>query len=213
VTWTRPSRWIAAATVIVLAQACSGGPGRVSLSPPSGKISHEDYDKFRGRWTRGTKIIKQLDTTLHLHATLFAPEFSAAYVARRTHTFKLPADKRAELSARLRKEWSESYPFFLAAATMDYDWNNFDRKDPTWSLSLINDKGEQVSPVEVKVEREITPIIVDLFPFVGRFHRVYWVRFPKTLPDGRPLLRDEIRRLSIRCAGPLGRAELVWQVR
>ena len=63
------------------------------------------------------------------------------------------------------------------------------------------------------MEREITPIIVDLFPYVGRFHRVYRVRFPKTLPDGRPLRRSETRRLSIRCAGPLGRAELVWQIR
>lgn len=212
-TWIGPSRWIAAAAVIALAQACSGGPEQVSLAPASGKISHEDYDKLRGRWTRGTKIIKQLDTTLHLHATFFAPEFSAAYVARQAHTFKLPAEKRAALAARLRKEWSESYPFFIAAATMDYNWNNFERKNPTWSLSLVNDKGEQVAPVEVKVEREITPIIVDLFPFVGRFHRVYWVRFPKTLPDGRPLRRSETRRLSIRCAGPLGRAELVWQIR
>lgn len=210
-TWRRAAL-LGAAALAALA-GCSSDPGRVSLAAPGSKLTHQDYEQQLARWTRSTKIIKQLDTTLRVHAVLFAPEFTEAYVARHGHVFKLSRTKRTALAASLRQQWSESYLFIVAAATMDYTWNDLERKESVWNLTLANDAREQVSSSEIKAERQISATTIDFFPFVERFHRVYWVRFPRALPDGRPLVRTGTERLSLRLSGSLGHAVLDWQIR
>lgn len=208
-----PRVTLALPALLAALSACSGAPEPVSLGPARQRFTHEDYEKQRERWTRNGKIIRQLDTTLRVHATCFAPEFTAAYVAHQAHVFKLSGEKRAELAKQLQSRWEQVYVFFVAAATMDYDWNDFDSKRSVWNVSLVNDKDEQVAPQKITSESKNNANIVNSFPFVGRFHRVYWFHFPKSLSDGRPLVRGSTKRLSLRFAGPLGHATLSWQLR
>jgi hypothetical protein len=185
----------------------------VSLGPPKARVTHESYDKLRERWTRQQKVIKKLDTTLRVHATCFSPEFVAVYTVKRAQIFKLPPGEREALSRQLKEEWSRSYPFLVAMATQDYSWNDLDRKNSVWKVTLANDKKQVVSPSQITAEREVTPTITELFPFVSRFHRVYHLRFPKTLPDGSPLVGADTEQLALRLAGALGHAELTWRLR
>jgi hypothetical protein len=185
----------------------------VSLGPPKARVTHESYDELLERWTRQQKVIKKLDTTLRIHAVCFSPEFVAGYTAKRAQIFKLPPNERAALARQLKEEWSRSYPFLVAMATQDYSWNDLDRKGSVWKVMLANDKKQAVAPSQITAEREISPTISEIFPFVGRFHRVYHLRFPKTLPDGSPLVSAETALLALRLAGPLGHAELTWRLR
>lgn len=208
----RTPRTLLVGLILCTVAGCGEKRPQVSLAPPRQGISHKDYDGIRQRWTRNSRIIKKLDTTLRVHATLFAPEFNAAYAARRAHMFKLAARDRAELSQRLADQWSKSYAFLVSAATVDVAVNDFDRRRSVWRVSLANDRDGQVVADEIR--RETTDATLkDLFPYIGRFHSAYTFRFPRTLPDGTPLVDDSTRTLTLRFAGALGQTELVWQLR
>ena len=191
--------------------SCGGSPPIVSLGPPRSAPRYQDYDDLLGRWTRKAQIIKKLDTTLRVNATLFSPEFNAVYVAQRTQMFKLPDDERRKLATELAEQWSRSYVFLVAAATIDFNWNDFNQKRSVWRVSLANDQGDQLDATEIERQHE-NATLKALFPFIGRFHRAYIFRFPKLLPDGRALT-DGSHQLVLRFAGPLGQADLVWRLR
>ena len=196
----------------LLAVGCGAGSPRLSLAPSDTPPSHEDYDKIRKRWTRGARILKQLDTTLRVHATFLTPEFNAAYHARSVHMFGLSYHKREKLKRELSEQWSKAYAFIVASATLKHDWNDFDRKDSIWNITLANDRGEQVDATEIR-RQPINATLKELFPYVGHFHQAYRLHFPKTLPSGRPLANRETRHLALRIAGPLGRSDLTWRLR
>ena len=205
----RPKHW----ALLLCLGGCSAGPPVVSFAPPVRDYSEQDYKKTRQSWTRNAQIIKTLDTTLRVHATCYSPEFIAAYVAMNAHMFKLSAAARTQLARQLNDEGTKSYSFMVAAATSDFRWNDFERKETIWRVGLVNDRQEQVVPVEIKAAKEISATTVELFPYVDSFYRVYQIRFPKTLPDGRPLIGEETHHFVLRFAGPLGLAELVWRLR
>lgn len=193
--------------------ACKSAPVVVSLAPPSAEYTAEDYPQVLNRWTRMDKLLKELETTLNVHATWFSPDFSAAYVSRNADVFKLSRSRRQELEQRLAKEREGSYTFFVGAATFDFKWNDFDRRKSVWNITLINNSGEQVSPLEIKRAGPMTPVSTSFFPYLNKFSVGYHIHFPRTLPDGRPLIRPETERLTLRFAGPLGLAQLHWQFR
>lgn len=196
-----------------LLAGCPSGSPLVSLAPPSRPPQASEYSEIQSRWTRSARVIKALDTSLDVHATLFSPEFAAAYLARRSQMFRLtPADQARE-ERQLREETESGYTFFVTAASHDWNWIDFERPGSVWRLSLANANGEQVTPSQIRLERQVTATTMELFPQVADFHRVYTVRFPQALPDGRSLLRGDGQRLVLRFAGPLGHAELVWRFR
>ena len=61
------------------AYGCAAPNPIVSLAPPAKAPVSDSYPDQLRRWTRFGRIIKQLDTPLKVHATLFAPEFASAY--------------------------------------------------------------------------------------------------------------------------------------
>jgi hypothetical protein len=191
---------------------CSGGAPVVSLEPVRKPILHSEYGKIRGRWTRQAKIIKKLDTTLRVHATCFSPEFIAAYVARRARLFRLPKEKADQLRHQLMAQWSEGMTFLVAASTIDFDHNDFDRSKTIWRVTLENDRGQQLVPSQILSEKKNTATITEMFPYVGRFHRVYTFTFPKKVTDTDPLINSSTERFTLHFSGPLGHAALVWRL-
>jgi hypothetical protein len=174
---------------------------------------HSSYEKTRERWTRDVRLTKALDTSLSVWATLFTPEFTSAYVKRRTEMFKLTGAEQAALERQVRDDAGSGYYFFVAAAAHDYNWVDFEQPRSVWRVALLNSKGEQVAASRIELERRVTATVVELFPYVTEFYRTYTVRFPLTLPDGRPLLRGgSEEELTLRFAGPLGHAELRWKL-
>ena len=201
--------------VVLCAAGCTSRSPVVNIAPTSHQYGQGAYQRVFTHWTRHSKIIKleRLDTTLRVHATCLSPDFTAAYVARYEHLFKLPRRERNRISKEMNDTWKQSYAFTVAAATTDRRWNDFDKKRSIWRIALINDLQQQVAPVEVKTEKIITATIKEMFPYVGDFYRFYRVRFPRKLSDGTELIRKDTRYIAIRIAGPLGKTELVWRLR
>jgi hypothetical protein len=192
---------------------CNPASTPVSLAPPLERVTAKDYDRLRERWTRSAQIIKLLDTTLRVHATLYSPEFIAAFGAMNGQLFKLPDGERTKLERQLGDEARRTHSFFVAASTSDMRWNDLEGKESVWRMALVNDQQEQLTPVEVRPQRDITPTTIELFPFVGDFYRTYIVRFRQALPDGRPLVRADTRQLLLRFSGALGQTDLVWRLK
>jgi hypothetical protein len=192
---------------------CPSSPPPVSLGPSGTRFTARDYDSVRDRWTRSGRIIKQLDTSLHADATFLSHDLGAAQAAKLGELFHLAAEERDKLARGFEERARTSHTFFLGAATTEYRWNDFERKESVWRLALVSGDGEQVSPTEIKAEREITATTTELYPYLREFYRAYTVRFPLLLPDGRPLVRSGTRKLSLVMAGALGQAELVWNLR
>jgi hypothetical protein len=211
---SHPATTRSAVLLLLLAlSGCSSRIPRVSLAPPTKSYAATDYTKVRVRWTRDEHLLKDLDTTLQVNATLWSPDFAAAYVARSALLFKLSGSEEKALAHRFEEEWKAGTTFIVASATADYRWNDFEKKESIWHIALVNDAGELVRPQKITVEKEITATLVDFFPYIGSFYRVYRVHFPKSLPDGRPLAAPGTRQLILRFSGVLGTADLVWQLR
>jgi hypothetical protein len=198
------------------AGGCSRASSPVSLEYPKQGHRNGDYPRVLARWTRSAKVVKleDLDTSIKVHATCHSPDFISAYVARYEHLFKISGRERRELLQRMNHTWEEgAYPFVVAAATTDYRHNDFDQQDSVWRISLVNDMEQQVAPMELRAFRRVTATVREFYPYARRFYRVYYLRFPKRLSDGTPLVRKGTRYLSLRFSGPLGRADLIWKLR
>jgi len=208
-------RGLAIALALSGVVGCRGSGRLVRLETPGQTDeSSKDYDRQLKRWTRrqAVTILKEMNTTLRIYATLQSPAFNNAYVAKRAAMFKLPDEQAAALRKQLADVWRESYPFILVVATHDRKWNDFDKKDSNWRLALFNDKGEQVDATSVEQQRRTTSTDRELFPHLEMFYKLYHVRFPKKLPDGRPLVQADTKRLILRALGSLGQAELRWRI-
>jgi hypothetical protein len=192
--------------------ACPGGSPTVSLAPPARPIASRDYPEVRERWTRSQRVLKALDTPLRVYATLFSPEFVAAYLSKQTAMFRLTPAERAELARRLRDDADGGFLFFVSAASHEWKWIDFEKQDSVWRIALANPRGGQVRPTRIELERKPTATTTELFPYVTEFYHTYTFRFPPVLPDGTPLLKPGDKRLTLLFSGPLGRAELVWNL-
>lgn len=200
---------------LTLLVGCTGGAPNVSLDPPKKRPRGRDYPAMLERWTRSTKVIsfKHLDTTIRVHATCFSPEFTAAYISKYSDLFKISGRKRNDMERSFDEIWSETYYFLVAASTTKQAWNDLEKEESVWRMSLVNDLEQQVTASAVEVKRKVTATTVEFFPFVEHFYRVYFVRFPRKMEDGKPLVTPDTRYLALRLAGPLGQAKLVWRLR
>ena len=203
-------------SLLCLAALPASACGTTSVVVPLERPEQHDAQDYSGqleRWTRHSRIIRELDTSLRVHATLLAPAFRSAYVARYAELFKLPASERDQLRDTLREEWRESYSFVVVVSTHDYEWNDFDQKDSIWRVSLFNDNAQEVKPSLVRRERRPTVTDKTLFPHLEEFYQLYRFRFPRVLANGQPLVGSDTEKLSLRLAGPLGHTDLVWRLK
>lgn len=198
----------------LLAAACQPKAPLVSFHQVSKLPNARAYRRILSRWTRHEviTIIEDFNTTARIYATLHAPEFNAAYAAKRRQMFRLTDREVDQLRSKLAETWKSSYPFVLALATHKRDWNDLESDDSHWRLHLLNDHGETVTPNSVERHKRVTDIDKDLFPFVDHFYQLYLVRFPKALPNGTPLTNSQTKQLTLQVSGPLGRTELKWQL-
>lgn len=206
-----------ARTVLVLSfllvGACAEQQKSVSLAPPRRSLEAKDYERELKRWTRFSSYLKQLDTTVRVYATLRGPAFDAALIAKKKTLFALDPARVAKLEAEAQKRASETLSLVMIAATHDYLWNDFDRKRSHWRTFLENDAGDQLDPIAIKRKRRVTETDRALFPHLQTFYVRYDIDFPRTLPDGRPFVRDGVKEIMLRVSGPLGKAELRWRLR
>ena len=104
------------------------------------------------------------------------------------------------------------HEFFLAMHTPVREWNELERKEPTWAMYLINDSGDKVMPLEIKKLKEKSTY-KRFFPFIDDWSEIYAVKFPINLSDGRPIVANETEYVKFIMTGPYGKGEVVWKLK
>jgi hypothetical protein len=213
-----------AATVVAaatLAAACgpSGSAVVVDLGQSPRSYAPSDYRKVLSRWTRRALITRDFDTTLDVAATFKSHDFRWAYAVRYSAQYQLSTADQDRLLKGQLAELDAAYEFLVSAAATRFEWVDFHKKDSVWRVRLLDDRGHELAPLEVR--RLKTPVaeLEAFFPPstrsqpVASFYTTYLLRFPKKLPDGTPLDLESAGKVTLRFAGVLGAAELNWLVK
>jgi hypothetical protein len=96
--------------------------------------------------------------------------------------------------------------FLFYAHTPEKASNNFDRREYIWSVFLINGKGGKVRPAEIRRVDPLTPVVLDLFPYVhAQYGFTYCLKFPAS---AAALIADPSTKLVF--TGVVGTVELAF---
>ncbi len=201
-----PRRLLAA--LLCLAPACVR-PQPISLYGGEGRLRATDYPAVLTTWTRSAKIYRHLDNKLFVTATYHAPElrrsFAVAFPDIYGHGGKVTRRELVDLSGGVE----QFHTFFLAVHTPNTHWNDLAKDDSIWHCSLHGLADATVSA------QEIVPVKIDenlrvVYPYIGRFDKIYLVRFPLTDPLHRVVIDTTTPAFSLRIASALGSAEMDW---
>ncbi|MBU1242100.1 hypothetical protein KKD52_15765 [Myxococcota bacterium] len=207
---------------LALMGACNRRQSLVNISHSPVQLTPADYSRILKRWTRQYRIIQQFDTTLDIHATLLSWEFRWAYTVAVSRWFRLTETEKKKLWATAQQELESSVEFVVATASTESSWNDLEKGTPDlpgpgqpvkrslWRVTLEVDSAEPVTPLEIKAIEPISKLHKDMFPYIGYFHRLFVIRFPRTV-GGKEVLPETARVIRLRFAGSLGNARLVWQ--
>lgn len=197
--------WLA----IALLSACVG-PRAVDLSPAWPERA-PDYDDAYRAWTRHGTLRSGYEQVLDLHATFKSPAWRAAHVDYLARKKNLSPEARQRLQAEQIKAAEQApYEIHLLVTTHDFRENDLHRGDNSiWRLALIDDRGNQVEPIEVKRDRRPIEVIRAEYPDMGDFTTAYIARFPRTIE----VLRPDASKFSLEMASVRGAVNLVWNDR
>lgn len=198
-----------AATLIVAmaVSSCAGDPRPLTLRPDP-TIRPEDYEDVLERWTRKAEIYDVIQPIAYIRATLHSPEMRKAFLQRFPDVYG-PGSEEARRLTLADPSAETKWAFFLSASTVKQSYNDFQRPDSIWRVTLRADDG----PV-VDAQVRAIPLNANLrvfYPYLTPFASGYGLEFPLTV-DGEPLIGPETRRLVLRLSSAIGETELVWEL-
>ena len=203
-------------TVLLWATLCAVActPPPVRLTDSGARASSDDYQNTLAQWTRAREYYKDLEGRFFVRATYLSWPFRKAQVAFRRDEERLTSRDEEALTDRHREQHEESHEFFVAAYTNEWQWNTLNQTGPNalWRIRLLNRSGESVAPISIRRIAPADPVHEALYPYFGRFHTGYIVRFPRRLEDGRPMIQDSGGAFTLRISGPKGAVDLTWEV-
>lgn len=199
--WTLLGLWLVA--------GCLHDPAAPLTLQPIRVSQRGEYDRILRRWTRNDTVYDGLDSKAFVHATLFAPEFEAAFRARFGDVFG-PTLHQAGLPV-VRPTGDAGAAFFLSVATSSPPWNDFDRDNSIWRITLTADEHPPVLATVKRVKLNANVRVV--YPYITDWARTYVVRFPHSDEGGRPLISGDTRRLVLRLTSAIGEAKMEWRLK
>jgi hypothetical protein len=199
-----------AAALALVVLGCGGAPERVSLGDPQRALSDRDYVDQLKRWTRHGHVIADFDDALDVNATLRSPEFRAAYAEKYLKVYRVEPETQPKVRGELISDGADTFEFHVESAAHDYDINDFTSAKSIWRVTLVDDQGHEVKPIEIVPDKARRQAEIEFYPYAGIFARGWRMRFPRARLDGTPLVGAGTKSLMLRIAGPPGTIELVW---
>jgi hypothetical protein len=188
---------------------CVSTPPTLGDPAPGLKDERQEllYQQVLERFTDRAELYSGFDTVLFAAATLQTQAFREARV-RREATFKTLTQERVQESlTRELAEAARTHEFFLGVHVFNYRYEDFDRVSSIWNMVMVTPGGE-VKPVSVERLGRADMEMRAFYPYMGTFWVGYRVRFPATLPDGRPVITSNMERVVLRMASSLGKVEM-----
>ncbi len=191
----------------------SGAPRRlpspVSFSDATRDYRPTDYLSVYENWTRHAKLWQwDVGTLIEAWATYKSWDFRQAYVAQYASIYE-DSDRAAILRSQLEASRA-SYEFHVAVQTTTDQWNDLERKNTPWRVTLLDATGAELGPTSIQVVKLPELYESKFFPSRTEFTRSYEISFAHPSNGGQPFAGPASGRLILRFASPMGRIELVW---
>jgi hypothetical protein len=199
----RVARFLAA---LWLAASCSTTYPPVHLDE-TWPASIRGYDEVVREWTRKSQLHGEYQEVCELVATLKSPEWRAAHAAHDAEIRGLIGDAREQRIAQARADLAGPYELEVMLTTWDRRENDLDRgKKSVWRMVLLDEKGQEVEPLEIVKDRRPTFVVRAEFPALGEFATPYIARFPRTAAVFGPATRH----VRLRMSSTRGGVEVDW---
>lgn len=186
-------------------------PVVVEFGTPSHRFHSSDYEQVYQRWTRHETVLHETDTALEAWATYRSSEFREAFVARYADAYQLDANETDRLRQAQHDAGTVSYDFILTTQSNNYKWNDLEKKNSPWRVSLIDGAGHVITPDELREERFPDLFQQAFYPSKTPFSKTYSIRFNHSVEHDEVFLGERSGSLTMRLAGPYGHLDLVWR--
>jgi hypothetical protein len=181
---------------------------RVDFSETPRDYLPKEYHAVYERWTRHDYAQHNVDKALEVWATFKSWDFREAYVEHYAAVYH-DADP-AMLRQAQREAYHQAYEFHVVAQSADYAWNDLDKSNSAWRLTLVDALGHEIPSERVRVEKLPDAYESDFFPDKTPFSKTYSVRF--LMPAaGTEWSGVKSGSITLRIASPIGNVELLWQ--
>jgi len=205
--------WLACALALVGCAQLGLGPKVADFSEASHDYRSADYGRVYDSWTRHEKLVGDVGTVIEAWATYKSWDFRQAYVAKYAGVYKLSDGDRATLLRSQLEASRAAYEFHVAVQTTTDKWNDLERKNTPWRLTLVDTDGTELGPTSIQVVKLPELYESEFFPNRTEFTRSYEISFVRPGNDAPPAPGSATGRLILRVASPAGQIELVWDAR
>jgi hypothetical protein len=152
-------------------------------------------------------------TVIEAWATYKSWDFRQAYVSYYASIYDLSDSDRATLMRSQLDASRASHEFHVAVQTTTDKWNDLERKNSPWRVTLLDASGGELGPTSIQVVKLPELYESKFYPSRTEFTRTYEISFARTSNSGQPFSGLESGRLVLRFASPVGRIELVWDTK
>jgi len=179
-----------------------------AIKPASG------YFDILNHMTRSKKVIDNMDNKLFIYATYNSWPLREAYVDEYAGRYLMYNYQKDRLKVT-EKEYDERFnEFFIAVYTPEEHWNDLNTPESIWKIYLEDEKGDRVTPVDIKKVDVNSPLIREFYPFLDLWSSGYVIRFPKHMTVGtKPVLEKDAKYFKLIITGVVGSAMLEWELR
>jgi hypothetical protein len=156
-------------------------------------------------------------TVLELWATLKSWDFRQAFVAKYAAAYHLQDGEREALAKSQQDVARSVYEIHLVTQSTADKWNDLERRNSTWRITLLDGTGAELSPLSITAEKLPEIYLLEFFPRRTPFTRIYTVRFSRPehseAGGGEAFVGAASGRLVLRIDSPIGEVEVAWEAR
>jgi len=166
-----------------------------------------DYSSVVEDWTRRAELRGDYQEVCELVATLKSPEWRASHAVHDAEIRALTGDAREQAIVLARAEVAGPFEFEVMVTTWDRRENDLDRgKKSVWRVVLIDEKGQEIEPLEIVKDRRPAFVVRAEFPALGEFATPYIARFPREASIFGPAAKQ----VRLRMSSTRGGLEVKW---
>jgi hypothetical protein len=201
----------ALACAVALLGCAQSASKPVSFSDTTRNYRPSDYSSVYESWTRHAKLWQEVGTVIEAWATYKSWDFRQAYVSYYASIYDLSDSDRATLLRAQIEASRASHEFHVAVQMTTDKWNDLERKNSPWRVTLLDASGGELEPTSIQAVKLPELYESQFYPSRTEFTRTYEISFARTGSGGQPFSGSASGRLVLRFASPVGRIELVWE--
>lgn len=197
------------ALIFIMAPGCNDFRSYIDIAKDKGITG--DYKNILKKWTREKTVHSQFETKVRIAATYKSIEFMAGYQKEyaRIYNVNHEEDKENKIATiTFNPAYKE---FFFYAYIPEKESNDFELQRSIWKISLINESGQKVEPVEIRKVTKITPAIEVFYPYINKYYgNCYQLKFSNQIDPQSNAINTENKPIKLVFTSVLGKVELDW---